>query len=122
MEIEPIFSQQKIDATRVDGDEFIATSDDFVLTLIICSSYVLVFLVFGGYWGVDETFLFLPRKFLDVPQIGRDHCFGSVCMGSISVWIRPFLTWLGEIFVCATEHYCFFLKGSIVLLISALHV
>ena len=66
---------------------------------------------------MDEAFLFLPRKFLDVPQstslfFGRDHCFGSVCMGSIRVWIRPFLIWLGEVFGCATEHYCFFLEGK----------
>ena len=40
----------------------------------------------------------------------------------VLTWIRPFLIWLGEVFGCATEHYCFFLKGSIVLLISALHV
>ena len=76
---------------------------------------------------MDEAFLFLPRKCLDVPQstilfFGRDHCFGSAYMGSVRIWIRPFLIWLGEVFGCATEHYCFFLKGSIVLLISALHV
>ena len=76
---------------------------------------------------MDEAFLFLPRKFLDVPQsiiliFRKDHCLDSVCMKSIRGWIRPFLIWLGEVFGCATEHYCFFLKGSIALLISALHV
>ena len=51
-------------------------------------------------------FLFLPRKFLDVPQstiliFGKDHCLDSVCMKSIREWIRPFLIWLWEVFGCA---------------------
>ena len=55
---------------------------------------------------MDEAFLFLPRKCLDVPQstilfFGRDHCFGSAYMGSVRIWIRPFLIWLGEVFGCA---------------------